>query len=162
MTGEWFVAHTKSRAEKALAHDLIALEIPYFLPMVPRITVSGGKKRKGLATLFPSYVFVCGNADARYVAMRTDRICQTIAVRQQEKFVTELVAIERALTAGIEMDLYSFADVGKRCRVKAGPLQGTEGVVIQRDGTTRFVLQVSMLGQGASLQIEGDLLEPVD
>ena len=32
-TGFWWVAHTKSRNEKALAHDLIRKEISYFLPM---------------------------------------------------------------------------------------------------------------------------------
>jgi transcriptional antiterminator RfaH len=160
--GEWFVAHTKSRFEKALAHDLGSLGIPYYLPMVERVTISGGKKRRLMAPLFTSYVFICGDSEARYAAMQTDRICQTLPVRRQAEFIAELTAVERALAEGIDLNLHPFAEVGRRCRVKSGPLQGTEGVVIQRDGAMRLVLQVSMLGQGASLRIEGDLLELVD
>ena len=32
-TGRWWVVHTKSRNEKALAHDLMGRKISYFLPM---------------------------------------------------------------------------------------------------------------------------------
>ena len=31
--GEWWVVHTKSRNEKALAHDLIRKNMCYFLPV---------------------------------------------------------------------------------------------------------------------------------
>jgi hypothetical protein len=41
-------------------------------------------------------------------------------------------------------------------------LQGIVGTVVRRDNETRLVLQVSMLGQGASLEIDTDLLEPAE
>ena len=37
---------------------------------------------------------------------------------------------------------------------------GLVGTVARRDKLARLVLEVSMLGQGASLEIECDLLEP--
>ena len=36
-TGTWWVVHTKSRNEKALAHDLIRRNIDYFLPMTWKV-----------------------------------------------------------------------------------------------------------------------------
>src|SRR5438105_2419012 len=54
--GRWWVAHTRSRCEKALAWDLLRRGIVYFLPMVERVRMSGGRKRRFLLPLFPSYL----------------------------------------------------------------------------------------------------------
>ena len=78
------------------------------------------------------------------------------------RFVAELLQIARVLATDGQLDLYPFATVGRRCRIKAGPLLGVVGTVVQRDRRTRFVLGVSILGQGAMLEIDADLLEPVD
>ena len=61
--GRWWVAHTKARCEKAFAGDLLPGRVAYFLPMTERASVSGGRKRRGMMPLFPSYVFFCGEAD---------------------------------------------------------------------------------------------------
>ena len=85
MSGDWWVAHTKARFEKALAFDLIAKGIGYYLPMVERVKLSGGRKRRLLLPLFPSYVFFCGDSDARYAALATNRLCQAIAVTVRKR-----------------------------------------------------------------------------
>ena len=161
LSGPWWVAHTRSRFEKALAEELLRKEVGYFLPMVQRVTFSGGRKRRGLMPLFASYLFFCGDADARQAVLATNRVCQIIPVADREKLVRELVAIERAIAHQGALDLYPFAAVGQQCRVKAGPLLGLSGVVVRRDQESRFVLSVSILGQGAILEIDADALEPM-
>ncbi|MGB2819593.1 MAG: transcription termination/antitermination NusG family protein [Phycisphaerae bacterium] len=162
LAGRWWVGHTKSRFEKAFAWDLIHRGIGYFLPMVERVRISGGKKRRVMAPLFASYVFFCGSDEDRYEAMTTNRLCQTLDVLDQETLVHELVSIEKALAGKADLDPYPFAAVGQRCRIAAGPFMGLEGVVVQRNGMARLVLEVSMLGQGAALEIDASLLETVD
>jgi len=162
MCGRWWVAHTKSRFEKAFAWDLSRLGIGYFLPMIQRVRICGGKKRKVLAPLFPSYVFLCGSDEDRYTAMTTNRLCQTLEVRDQGQLVSELAAIGKALAGRAVLDPYPFAAVGNRCRVTSGPFEGLEGVVVQRNGVSRLVLGVSILGQGALLELDTALLERVD
>src|ERR1700733_5277722 len=74
----WFVAHTKARFEKIFAWDLHAKHIAYFLPLIDRLSVSGGKKRKSLIPLFPSYVFFRGDEMGRYAHTTTGRLCRGI------------------------------------------------------------------------------------
>jgi transcription antitermination factor NusG len=136
--------------------------VGYFLPLLERTKISGGKKRRVLCPLFASYVFFCGSVEDRYWAMTTNRLCQTIPVTDPQKFLRELSAIQKALSGKAALDPYPFAAVGKRCRIKGGPFQGTEGVVIQRGRSWRMVLQVSMLGQGATMEVDADLLEPLE
>src|SRR3954468_13246736 len=160
--GRWWVGHTKARFEKQFAWDLSRRAVPYFLPMIERRTFSGGRRRKGLMPLFPSYVFFCGDDAARIAALGTDRLCQVIEVRDQQALKHELAALHRAITSGLSIDPYRFAVVGSRCRVRGGPLRGVEGTILRRDGIDRLVLEVRMLGRGALVEIDPELLEPLD
>lgn len=162
LQGIWWVGHTKARFEKAFAWDLMAAGIPYFLPMVERSIFSGGRKRRLMSPLFPSYVFFCGNEEVRYRALVTDRLCQVIATKEQEKLVAELTSLDRAVRGQAALDPYPFLGIGKRVRVARGSLMGVEGTVTERDSITRLVLQVSMLGQAVSVQIDADVLEPLE
>ena len=111
--------------------------------------------------LFPSYVFVCGSDQDRQVAMMTNRICRMIEVPDQPTLIAELSAVAQAMAGKAELDPYPFAAVGQVCRITEGAFQGLEGVVVRRSKSTRLVLQISLLGQGASMEIHPDLLEPV-
>jgi transcription antitermination factor NusG len=162
LAGRWWVAHTRARNEKAFAWDLLHRGIGYFLPLVERVSVSGGRKRHVLMPLFPSYVFFCGSEADRYGAMTTNRICQALDVNDQNGLITELSAIEKVLSGQAQLDLYPFAVEGQRCRVAGGPFQGLEGTVVRRKAIARLVLEVGILGQGASLEIDADLLQPLD
>lgn len=163
LAGPWWVARTKARFEKSFAADLVARNVGYFLPMIERVTFSGGRKRRGLMPLFNGYVFFCGSDETRYRALLTDRLAQVIEVRDQIKFVDEIAALHRVIQSGAALDPYPFATVGRRCRVARGPLMGTEGTVIHRDGASpRLVLGVSMLAQGAALDIDVDVLEAIE
>jgi len=162
LPGKWHIAHTKARFEKAFAWDLVAAGIGYFLPMMPRIRFSGGRKRTVLMPLFTSYVFFAGDSQSRVKALTTNRLCQVLPVVDQATFVAELRTIEQAINGQVPLDPYPFVAIGKRVRIAAGPLMGMEGVVVERSKMARVVLQVSVLGQGASVQIDADVLEAID
>ena len=161
LSGKWWVAHTKSRFEKVFAWDLLHRKIGYFLPMISKIKISGGKKRHVVLPLFSSYVFFCGNDDDRYWAMTTNRLCRTIPVVDQAGLIRELTAIEKAILGQAKLDLYPFAVAGSRCRITSGVFKGLEGTIIDCGKQTRIVLSVKILSQGAVMEIDADLLEPI-
>jgi len=162
LQGQWWVAHTKARNEKALAWDLLHNGIGYFLPMREYVFFSGGRKRRGMMPLFTSYVFFCGDDQARRLALATNRVCRTLDVADQRRLISELAAIQQALAANADLQPYAGVAVGQRCRVKAGPFEGLEGVVVERRTRARLVLGVHLIKNGAALEIDADLLEPLD
>jgi len=112
--------------------------------------------------LFTSYVFFCRPEADCYTAMTTNRLCQAIEVTDQQRLVSELPAIEKALVSKTVIDHYPRLPVGSRCWITAGPMEGIEGVVVEkRDTRTRMVFRVTMLGQGALIEINADLLEAI-
>lgn len=160
--GQWWVAHTKSRNEKALAHDLITRQISYFLPMTLKVRRKSRRTIKSLLPLFGGYLFFCGDENQRTELLRTDRVANLIEVVDQKKLLGELVQIEKVLQTGEPLVPHRYIKIGQKCRVIAGPLMGLLGIVVTTKNATRLVLQVDMLGQAASVEIDIDMIELVD
>jgi transcription antitermination factor NusG len=161
-TGQWWVAHTKSRNEKALANDLVRRNISYFLPMVWQVRRKSRRTIRTLLPLFNGYLFFCGDDNQRTVVLKTDRVANIIEVKDQQKLIFELEQIERVIRSGAPVMPHKYIKTGQKCRVIAGPLLGVHGIVVNTMGLTRIVLQVDMLGQAASAEIDTDMIEVVE
>jgi len=104
-------------------------------------------------------LFFCGQEDQRVELLKTNRVANLIEVNDQQKLLDELVQIAQALRSGAPLTPHNYIKAGERCRVIAGPLIGLEGIVVTTRGATRLVLQVDMLGQAASVEIDIDMIE---
>ena len=158
----WIVLWTKARQEKAVARFLGALGTRFYLPLIQRKSIARGRKFTSNVPLFPGYVFLHGTLEHAYSAIATKRVCQLIEVPDQDGFIREISEIQKALEMTGSLELYPFAVVGRRCRIARGPFMGLEGVISNRLGATRLVMQVGILGRGAALEIDIDLIEPLN
>jgi transcriptional antiterminator NusG len=158
----WTVAYCKPRQEKALAWDLCRRDVNYFLPMVLRERSSGGRRRRNLYPLFPSYLFFAGNEQDRLTVLRTERVVRLIEISdaEQARFRGEISALERALASAPEsLELYPRLVPGALVRITAGPMKDVEGVILQSQNKRKLWLGVSVLGVGATVEIHADLVE---
>lgn len=161
-TGLWWVVHTKSRNEKALAKDLIRKGVSYFLPMSWKVSRRNGRTIRSLLPLFGGYLFFCGEENQRIEVLRTNRVANVISVKDQQKLLEELLQIEQAFRAGAALAPHRYIKAGQYCRVIAGPLAGLQGIVLKTKTVTRLVLQINMLSQAASVEIDADMIEIID
>jgi transcriptional antiterminator NusG len=159
---QWFVLHTRSRQEKALVADLGALGVDHFLPLIIQARYYGNRKLHVELPLFPSYVFVRGAIEQVYLADRTKRLVSIIRVPDQDHLNWELKNLHLALSNQVALDPYPMLREGVRVEVRAGPLRGLQGIVESRGRSNRLILQVEMLGQAVSLEVEASLLDPVE
>lgn len=161
-TSLWHVLRTRSRQEKALHQDLVAMGVRCFLPLVPTVRYYGKRKAKALLPLFSGYVFLLGSLDDCYAADRTGRVAQILPVRDQDQLARELGAIRRVLEAGMPLTPCSPIEVGSRVEVRAGPFKGLCGEVSRIDRDNRLVLNVGLIGRAAALEIDRDLLDLIE
>ncbi len=162
LAGEWWLVHTKSRHEKALADDLGRKGIGYYLPLVQLERRYGGRSVRVQMPMFPSYLFLCGGDEERYVTLMTHRAAKVIRVVDQERLKTELRHVHRVMMSEEPVNLYPSIKPGRRCRVVRGGLAGLEGVVLRRRGTYRIYVGIDALGQSAELEIDPALIEVLD
>lgn len=161
----WKAAYCKPRQEKALAWELVRKRIPYFLPMVVRETSGGGRRRRNLHPLFPSYLFFAGGEEERLAVLRTERVVRLIEPDcvASRRLAHELAAIEAALRlAPQSLELHPRLVPGARATIRSGPLRGFEGVILSAENKRKVWLGVSALGAGITVEIHADLVDAGD
>jgi transcriptional antiterminator RfaH len=156
----WWVMHTKPRQEKSLGRDLLAREIPFYLPQVHKTSVVRGRKQTSYIPLFSSYVFVFADEFERHTSMTTNRIAHLIRVADPQQLSRQLFDISRLVTAGAPLTIESRLKEGDLVRVKGGALAGVEGTVVARRRKCRLIVAVNLIQQGVSIEIDDHLLEP--
>jgi hypothetical protein len=158
----WIVLHTRSRQEKAVASQLTALGVIHFLPLLRQPRCYGRHKLAVDLPLFPCYLFLHGRPEQAYEPQRAGRLAQIIAVADQQTLDWELRNIRLALNAKAPLERHPQLSAGVRARVCSGPLRGLEGVIERRSRQNRLVLQVATLGMAVGLDIDSNLLEPLE
>jgi len=161
LEGRWWVVHTKPRQEKALARDLLVAGCQYFAPMYQAVRRSKGRAWKATLPLFPGYLFLCGTPDDRLQALKTNRIANVLEVPDQAKLAGELAAIDQLLQSGLAISSRNSLKKGTLCRIRSGPLADLQGHIERAKGKARFIVNVTILGQGAMVELDADILEPI-
>ena len=156
----WWCVYTRSRQEKSLARMLYACEIPFYLPLVAQQHIYRRKKVKSYVPLFSGYMFMFANEDERVSALTSNCISRMLPVENADQLVGDLLNIHKLIESEAPMTVEQRLQPGRHVRVKSGSMEGVEGVVVERRGTTRLIVEVQMLNQGASVEIEDFMVEP--
>ena len=159
---QWMVLYTKPRQEKSLARELLTYCIPFYLPLVRKASVLRGRKRTSFAPLFGGYMFLYACEEERVRSLTTNRIVRILPVKDAEQLVFDLRQIRQLIAANVPLTVESRLGPGQRIRVRQGPFAGLEGTVMKRRGQMRLLVSINFLQQGASVEIEDFLLEPID
>ena len=156
----WYLIHTRSRQEKALACDLVAMRVSHYLPLVRRVRYHGRRKAFVDSVLFPGYLFLHGTLEQAYMTDRSQRVAALIRIHDQERLRCELDSIRLALSQRAPLYPCPYLENGARVEVRSGPFRGVQGYV-ERRKRDRLILQVNSFGRAVSLEIDSTLLERV-
>ncbi|MGE0759543.1 MAG: transcription termination/antitermination protein NusG [Pirellulaceae bacterium] len=161
-TRHWWVARTKTRQEKALARQLLAFQVPFYLPLVPKENLIRGQCVCSYLPLFEGYLFLYASDNERIQCLTTNRVSYLLPVDEPERLHTDLVQINRLIATGAPLTVEKRLKPSMRVRVKTGPFCGMEGTLLsRRNHSSRLLVSISFLGQGASVEINDFQLEPV-
>jgi len=158
---QWWVLYTRARQEKALGRELLEYGVPFYLPLVKKAVRSRNRTITSYIPLFSGYLFLFGTEDERVRSLKTNRISRILTVDDSERLVHDLRQLRQLIVSNAPLTVESRLVRGDRVRVKSGPFAGLEGTVLQRRGATRLMVAVNFLQQGASVEIDDFLLEPL-
>jgi len=161
--GKWSVAHLKSRREKALALELAAEGVAYYLPLYVKRTVrrDNRKPRKSVCPLFPGYMAVAPSEAQKGALAANRNVARLVGVVDQKRFVRELEQIRAVLSKDLEFRVHGTLLPGARVRVVSGLLAGMEGVVLKSGGRTRLLIAIEMFSQAISVEINESELQTI-
>ncbi len=159
----WYAVFTIPKHEKSVLRYLDMRGIEAFLPTYETTRLWRNRQRVTLALpLFPCYLFVRASR-TNYGNVRQSPGVIRLVGNQREPLPVGDSAIEllRASVAGKKIEPYHDLLVGTRVRVRNGPMQGVEGVLIRKNNALRFVLSIEMINQHAAIEMDAENLEPI-
>jgi transcription antitermination factor NusG len=157
----WWVLHTRPRAEKSLARQLLHDRTSFFLPVSHQRWRNKGRLLRSYPPLFPGYVFLRGADDARLSALKTNLVANILPVADQDQLQADLVRVRSLMESGAPLSPEEHPEPGTPVEITAGPLAGLEGKVLRRGRQFHFVIEVRLLQQGVSVEIESWMFRPV-
>ncbi len=158
----WWVLYTLPRQEKQLCRHLKVLGSRFYCPIVEkRYRSPGGRARSSFLPLFPNYVFLRGEDEARHAAVCTGCVSRALPVVNHDEFSVELRQLYQLIALGVPLTPEERLQPGMRVRVKNGPFAGVEGTVLKRHSERKLLVMVNFIQRGASMELGDYELEEV-
>jgi transcription antitermination factor NusG len=159
----WFAAYTRANHERRVADQLGEREVEHFLPEYESVRKWKDRKVRLQRPLFPGYVFV-------HLALRDRlRVLQIPGVARLVGFdgypaampEEEVTRIREYLDCGQGAEPHPYLTVGRRVRVKSGPLAGAEGILLRRKGNFRVVISMELIQRAVAVDVDVTNVEAV-
>ncbi len=162
---KWYALYTRSRFEKKMLSELTDRGIEVFLPMREVLSRWKDRKKRIWIPLFPGYIFVnhVDTPENRFRILNIAGAVRFVGFEGHANPIPEeqILSVRRFLEASIAIDPYPYVQVGAHVEVIAGPLKGIRGILVEKRGKFRFVIQVDLIRQAVSVEIDAADVRPV-
>lgn len=158
----WMPVRTKPRREKKVAEYCEANDISCYLPLKRNVHRYERRTVEFRVPMFPGYVF-CSLNEAYYQRLlRSNAIVYRINIDkvEEESLLEELQAIRafEELSDKSEVEVKPELVKGTKVVIQSGPMKGMQGIIERRKGKTLMSVNIEILGQSATAEVDvGDL-----
>jgi transcription antitermination factor NusG len=156
----WYAAYTRANHERRVVRELVERGVENFLPQYESLRKWKDRRVLLARPLFPGYVFVHLALQHRLKVLQVPGVACLVGFGGQPAEIPgeDFARVRQIQKQGIRATPHPFLAVGRRVRVKTGPLQGLEGFVIRRKGGARLIVTLDLIRRSVAVEMEmGDL-----
>jgi len=159
----WYALHTNYQHEKAVARILTQKGFDIFLPLYDVARRWKDRTKQLSLPLFPCYVFIQGGLDRRLHVLNTPGVFGFVGWSGRAAAIpeAEIEAVLRMIESSLKVEPHPFLKCGDWVRVKSGPLEGIEGILVRKKNLFRLVLSVEMLKKSVAVEVNVTAVESV-
>ena len=159
----WYALHTSYQHEKTVARVLTRKGFDIFLPLYDVAHRWKDRTKQLSLPLFPCYVFIQGGLDRRLQVLNTPGVFSFVGWSGRAAPIPEeeIEAVLKMVDGSLKVEPHPFLKCGDRIRVKSGPLQGIEGILVRKKNLFRLVLSVEMLQKSVAVEVDVTTVESV-
>ncbi|PYT76060.1 MAG: hypothetical protein DMG40_27010 [Acidobacteria bacterium] len=157
----WYAIYTRHQHEKTVARILTSKGFETLLPLYSAVHRWKDRTKLLSLPLFPCYVFLKGGFERRLDILTTPGIHALVSTAGQPAEIpeAEIEGVRRAVESGASVEPHPLLKCGEWIRVKCGPLQGIEGILVRKKNLYRLVLSIEILGKAAAVEIDAFVVE---
>jgi transcription antitermination factor NusG len=106
--------------------------------------------------LFPGYVFVHLALRERLRVLQVPGVARLVGFDGHPVAVPEeeVTRIREFLERGLRAEPHPYLTVGRRVRLRSGPLAGTEGFLLRRKGNFRVVVSMELIQRAVAVDVD--------
>lgn len=156
----WWVAHVRSRQEKALARYLQQFEIPYYLPQMEKRVRRNSRSVVSYLPLFGGYVFFKGGLEESGRAVRSHLIANLLEPNDQYSLGLELRQLHQLQVSDKKLVPHPYVSAGDEVFITDGAFKGFRGVVVRERGAERLVVSISFIKQSVAVDVDREFIRP--
>ena len=158
----WTAAYTKPRCEKVVKDYCDRHDITCYLPLRRKAQRYQRRTVETFLPMFPGYVFVQLDGSIQTTLLQSHRVIHTLPLddQQENHLIQDLNDLQQLEQLAQEAEIIIKPELvpGKPILIASGPLQGTTGIIERRQSQTRITVNIDLLGQSASVEVDaGDL-----
>ena len=152
----WLAIHTRHQHESLAARSLAYKGFEVFLPQYTSVRQWSDRTKELSAPLFPGYVFLRGELEHQIGILTTPGVRGLVAFAGVPAIIpdAEIEAVRQTLARRVQVEPYPFLKCGDWVRVKDGPLEGIEGILVRNKKQFRLVLSVQLLQKSAAVEVD--------
>ncbi|HKM48934.1 MAG TPA: UpxY family transcription antiterminator [Terriglobales bacterium] len=160
----WFAIYTNSRHEKSVAKQFADRHLESFLPLYRKVHQWAKQSRVTLELpLFPNYVFVHFAAPRRAAVLAVPGVFGIVGRGHISSALSdaEIEALRPVLERN-KFEPHPFLIAGERVRIRAGSMEGMEGILVRKKNELRVVLTLDLIQRSVAVEVDAEDVEPVD
>jgi len=152
----WYALYTAPRHEKSVAGHMERRGIPCFLPVYRSVRLWKDRRKELDLVLFPGYVFVRIALRNRLQVLQLPGAVRLVAHNGQPAALPEdeIETLRNRLVHSRSLQPHPYLRVGRRVRVRSGPLQGLEGVIVRRKDRCRIVFSIDLIMRSIAVEVD--------
>jgi len=159
----WYVVYTRANHEKRVAEQLEYRSIEHLLPLYESVRRWKDRRMQLQMPLFPGYVFVRFSLHNRLQVLQVPGVVRLVGFDGQPEPLaeSEIEKLRDRLSGGVNVEPHPYLTVGRRARIRRGPLEGCEGILIRRKGKYRVVISIEMIMRSVVADVDLVDIEPL-
>src|SRR5690242_9301299 len=159
----WFALHTRARYESFVAKQVSGKGYEIFLPTYKSRRKWSDRVKETELPLFPGYLFCRFDISDRLPLLMIPGVMQIVGTGKIPLPIPEeeMAALQAVAGSEVKREPWPFLKVGQSVMVKAGPLCGIEGILLNVKGAHRLVISVTLLQRSVAVEVEAESVEPV-
>jgi transcriptional antiterminator RfaH len=159
----WFTLFTMPNHEKIVCGNLNKIGIESFLPMRKEMRQWSDRKMKVEVPYFPNYLFVNIRKVDRYKVFEVPGVVRYLDSNQnptvmREKEINIIKTLESAGKFEVTSENFSKGDL---VVITSGPLKNLQGVLIDKKGTKRLLLQIESIKRNLLVDVAAYSLKKI-
>ena len=162
-SSRWYAAYTCPRHEKYVTRQAEERDLDCFLPVYRSLRRWKDRRKEIELALFPGYVFMHIPLKDRLRVLQIPGVVHLVSFNGVPAALpdAEIEGLRNGLEKQVCIVPHPYLKVGRRVRVRSGPMSGVQGILTRKKDSLRVVVSIELIMRSVAVEVDAADIEPL-